>query len=460
MEWKRTFDSHVLDLVNTTYNSTYMTQWVNHLATVTGESTAAGGDFAGVASYIASRSGYALSTLPASVPFAITTNAGADFTTAANTVTLTGSGWSDVYTITRTGQPAPLALTWTGSTTWSTTIPLIAGANVIALAAFDQHGTPAGTDTITITSSTTNVAASSANIVISEIHYHPADPSGAEFAAGYTDADDFQFIELHNISAAAVELAGSSFSQGLTYSFTASTVLPAGGTFVVARNAAAFSMRNGFAAGGTFVDGRLSHADETITLLSATSATIETFRYEDNNPWPASADGPGYSLQLIRPRTNPDAALPQNWTSSAAIGGSPGTVEDIRFAAWLAQFPALTLTGPLDDQDRDDLNNALEYALRTNPLIPTTATTSAAIQPITVLGVTANYFTTTFRRHIGATSATWTPQFSPDLSTWQPADLTLQSSVNNGDGTENVTYRTTAPVSTSKGFGRLSVVVE
>ena len=460
VEWKRTFDSHILDLVNTTYNSTYMTQWVDHLATVTGESTAAGGDFAGVASYIASRANYALSTLPASVPFAITTNGGADFTTAANTVTLTGSGWSDVYTITRTGQPQPLVLSWTGATTWTTTIPLVAGANVISLAAFDQHGTAAGTDTITITSNTTNIAASSANIVISEVHYHPADPSGAEFTAGYTDADDFQFIELHNISVSAVELAGSSFSQGLTFNFTTSTVLPAGGTFVLARNAAAFSMRYGFAPGGTFVDGRLSHADETITLLNATSAVIKTFRYEDNNPWPASADGPGYSLQIIRPKTNPDAALPQNWTSSAAIGGSPGTVEDVTFTAWLATFPALTLTGPLDDEDRDGLNNALEYAMRTNPLIPNTAATSAAIQPITVLGVTSNYFTHTFRRHIGATSATWTPQFSPDLGTWQAADLVLYGSVNNGDGTESVIYRTVSPLTTTKGFGRLSALVE
>jgi hypothetical protein len=32
--------------------------------------------------------------------------------------------------------------------------------------------------------------------------------------------------------------------------------------------------------------------------------------------------------------------------------------------------------------------------------------------------------------------------------------------VNNGDGTENVTYRTNSPVSATKGFGRLGVVVE
>ena len=450
--YKRQLDSHVLDLVNTTFNTTYMNSWITHLSTVTGETA----EFSGISGYIGSRSGYALTQLPAVIPFAITTNGGVDFTTAANSVTLTGTGWSDVYSITRAGQPQPLAILWTGSTAWSAAIPLVAGANVLSLAAFDQHGTATGTDTITITSSTANIAASSANIVISEVHYHPADPSVAEFNAGYADADDFQFIELHNISAAAVELAGSSFSQGLAFSFTASTVIPPSGARVLARNAAAFQMRYGFAPGGTFI-GRLSHSSETITLLSATSAIIETFRYEDgsNSAWPASADGTGYSLQLIRPKTNPDSTNPANWTSSAAIGGSPGSVENVTYAAWLATFPALTL----QDQDSDGLSNALEYALRTNPLIPDTAATSAAIQPLSVLGTTGNYFTITFRRHIGATSATWTPQFSPDLGAWQSADFTLHGSVNNGDGSENVTYRSSAPVSTSKGFGRLRVVV-
>jgi hypothetical protein len=136
-----------------------------------------------------------------------------DQSNAATSATVEGNGWSDVFTITRSGQPTPLAVTWTGSTTWRVTVPLIAGANVLALAAFDQNGTATGTDRITITSSTTNVPASAANIVISEVHYHPADPSTAEFNAGHTDADDFQFIELHNISATNVELAGSAFTQ-------------------------------------------------------------------------------------------------------------------------------------------------------------------------------------------------------------------------------------------------------
>jgi Lamin Tail Domain/Concanavalin A-like lectin/glucanases superfamily/CotH kinase protein len=452
---RRQFDSHVLDLVNTTVNSAYITPWVAHLTAVTGETT----ELAGIPGYIAARASYALGTLPPVVPFEITTNGGADFTTAAITATLDGSGWSDVYTITRAGQPIPLPVTWIGNTAWRVTIPLTAGVNAIQLAAFDQHGTAAGTDTITITSSTANVAATAANVVISEIHYHPADPSGAEFAAGYDDADDLQFVELHNISAASVELAGCSFSQGFNFAFTASTVLPPGGTFVLARDSAAFAARNGFPAGGTF-NGRLSHAGENVTLLGATGAVISTFRYEDGDPWPASADGAGYSLQLIRPKTGPDPANAANWSSSASVGGSPGTVEDITYAAWLAQYPGLVLTAELDDEDLDGLPNAVEYATRTSPLVPNDSPVGAAIEPLTVLGTTANYFTLHFRRHIGATSAEWTPQFSTDLAGWPTGELVLRGSINNGDGSETVTYRSTAPAPSAKGFGRLKVATE
>jgi hypothetical protein len=47
--YKRAFDSHVLDLVNTTFNSTYMAAWVEHFASVTGE----GNEFSGTAARFA-----------------------------------------------------------------------------------------------------------------------------------------------------------------------------------------------------------------------------------------------------------------------------------------------------------------------------------------------------------------------------------------------------------------------
>ncbi|MEX0599533.1 MAG: chitobiase/beta-hexosaminidase C-terminal domain-containing protein, partial [Rhodothermales bacterium] len=56
-------------------------------------------------------------------------------------------------------------------------------------------------------------------LVISEIYYHPPDPTPGEQAAGMVDGDDFEFIELHNRSDRAVALAGLSFTNGIDFSF-------------------------------------------------------------------------------------------------------------------------------------------------------------------------------------------------------------------------------------------------
>src|SRR5690606_27432512 len=44
------------------------------------------------------------------------------------------------------------------------------------------------------------VAASAANIVVSELHYNPLGPSPSEASAGFTSGNQFEFIELLNVS--------------------------------------------------------------------------------------------------------------------------------------------------------------------------------------------------------------------------------------------------------------------
>ena len=56
--------------------------------------------------------------------------------------------------------------------------------------------------------------ASSANVVVSQVHYHPTDASATEIAAGFTNQDDFEFLELMNISAGRVDLSGVTFAAG------------------------------------------------------------------------------------------------------------------------------------------------------------------------------------------------------------------------------------------------------
>ncbi len=66
---------------------------------------------------------------------------------------------------------------------------------------------------------------------ITELHYNPQGPSAAEQSAGFVDGDQFEFIELLNMSATeTIDLAGVSFTQGLGAVFTGptQTVLTAG----------------------------------------------------------------------------------------------------------------------------------------------------------------------------------------------------------------------------------------
>jgi len=104
--WKRLFDSHVLDIVASTANAQYLDTWATHLGAAVGTS------LTGFSGYAQSRGNFALTQMPAAVPFEITTNGGADFTTPDSSVTRTGRAWVDVYSIYRNGVTEPLPVSW------------------------------------------------------------------------------------------------------------------------------------------------------------------------------------------------------------------------------------------------------------------------------------------------------------------------------------------------------------
>jgi hypothetical protein len=169
--------------------------------------------------------------------------------------------------------------------------------------------------------------ASAANLVISEIHYHPADPATSQELAASLDQDDFEFIELHNIGSLAVDLTGVAFGTGITFAFADGASLPAGARLVLVDNLAAFTARYGMPAPGLVAGvygGRLSNSGERLVLASTATGVIRDFTYGDAPPWPAAADGSGNSLVLLNPASNPNHALPANWAASSAIGGTPG----------------------------------------------------------------------------------------------------------------------------------------
>jgi hypothetical protein len=165
---------------------------------------------------------------------------------------------------------------------------------------------------------------------VTEIMYHPADPTASEILAGFTDQDDFEFIELQNIGSQTIDLAGVRFTEGIEFDFTGSgvTALAPGEYVVVVANLAAFGARYdtaGMHVAGEFAAGKnLSNAGEDVQLIDAGDGTIQSFAYEDDD-WYPSTDGPGFSLVIV----DPSAELAQwnlqsGWRPSFGFGGSPG----------------------------------------------------------------------------------------------------------------------------------------
>jgi len=285
-----------------------------------------------------------------------------------------------------------------------------------------------------------------ANIVISELHYHPAEPLRDEELLVSADPDDFEFIELANISGTPVDLTGCAFTAGITFAFPVGCILPVGGRCVVVRNAAAFAARYGagLPVAGEFENGSgLSNGGEPITLSADGGAVIKSFAWDDAAPWPAAADGNGPSLHLVAPQTNPDHALSGNWVAAADFNGTPGTGgAQFSYAAWRRSY-ARGNEGPETDADADGVNNAIEYALLMPPGTPATTGLPVA-EPVTAGGET--YLGCRFRRRAGPADLMLAVETGDSLNGWSGGAV-LVSVEEHGDETRTEIWRAAQPLS-------------
>ncbi|MGI9239919.1 MAG: lamin tail domain-containing protein, partial [Verrucomicrobiales bacterium] len=173
--------------------------------------------------------------------------------------------------------------------------------------------------------------ASTANTVISEIHYNPSDPGA------------YEFIEFRNIADHPVDLSGVVVSAAVDFTFPAGIVLNPGEHTVIVEDEAAFLSRYGDAGSpwsypGIRVAGEwtgsLKNSTETIAVTAADLVTdIATFSYDDGESWPGRADGRGSSIELELDVPIPTgSALEKNlflgngskWRPSSEFHGSPG----------------------------------------------------------------------------------------------------------------------------------------
>jgi hypothetical protein len=190
--------------------------------------------------------------------------------------------------------------------------------------------------------------------------------------------------------------------------------------------------------------GSLENSGERITLLDATDASIKGFVYDDQFPWPVSPDGDGYSLVLNCDTANPDHNLAVNWRSHATLHGNPGGPDGESWADFVAfhGLSGVLTTGP----DLDGTSDCEEYIFGTDPNDKDSdSPTNISLQTVFVDGMFQEFPTITVQRNLNAGEILIIPEFTTDLLTWTEADIIMFDAVNQGDGTDLISWRTTLP---------------
>ena len=193
-------------------------------------------------------------------------------------------------------------------------------------------------------------------IVINEIMYHPPD------LAGGLDNIDHEFVELHNITSAPVDLF-TYFADvdethpwrlvdGVSFAFAFDTTVAACGYLVVvsldpateatklADFRATYGLDESVPIVGPYV-GKLSNSGETVRLRKPDPpqgpghtdeglvpyVLVDEVPYSDHDPWPTEPGNQRCSLERIVPSSVGDVAT--NWAVTEAAGGTPGTANSV-----------------------------------------------------------------------------------------------------------------------------------
>ncbi len=153
------------------------------------------------------------------------------------------------------------------------------------------------------------------SVVINEIMFHPMredDPYTAADDSQY--ASNLEYVELYNKGAAAVDLSGWRFSQGIDYTFQEGTTLAPDSYLVIAKNPSRIAEVYGLADVLGPYTGVLANGGERLRLKDTNNNIADEVRYYDAGRWNKWADGLGSSLELIDP--DQDNSLPGAWESS------------------------------------------------------------------------------------------------------------------------------------------------
>ena len=288
---------------------------------------------------------------------------------SSNLLTLTGTAPIDVKNIFVNGEKQ--AVTWISVTSWSLTVALEPGTNLLSLVGLDLRGNVfAGASNSVTVKFSGGTDAPAQSLIINEIMHHPA----------VTNAE---FLELFNRSATTAFDLTDWRLEGLDFKFPDGTVLGPRAFLIVAKDRVTFGRTYGFSIPlvGEF-NGSFRLGGETIELVrpdGTNEVMVDSVTYEDALPWPLAANGGGPSLQLLDAAQDNDRVM--NWAAATATPGA------VNFGATsLPAFPLLWI-------NEVQPTNATGLADNFGERDPWVELFNASLAPITLTGF---YLTDTF----------------------------------------------------------------
>jgi hypothetical protein len=133
-------------------------------------------------------------------------------------------------------------------------------------------------------------------------------------------------VELVNPTDASVDVSGWSFRNGYGhphFAFPEGSVLPARGYSLLSADTVRLRLLFPDLPGPlNGIPFNLANSGDTLVLADRNGAVIDSLVFGDDGPWPAEADGAGYTLSLGSP--SDDNAAPSSWSASGSAGGTPG----------------------------------------------------------------------------------------------------------------------------------------
>ena len=304
-------------------------------------------------------------------------------------------------------------------------------------------------------------AANAENLLVTEIHYHPADASTAEELAVSTNKDDYEFLELLNTSGNEIDLSDYQFTRGLTFTFPQGSTIAPSARRIIVSNRQAFLARYGIENEAIILgefnrDSNLSNGGETLELRDSKDNLVFSFQYNDKSPWPTAPDGLGPSLYLVSAST-PSSQLgeAERWQASNVPNGTPGFETKLSYTQWAKQTygsPTTPGSSPGDIANGTSDSNLVLYAQGAD-------LTNKVVRQASFMTVNDELLATfTYQVRSNLSDVTITTEASDDLINWK-RDTSIVTSNPQANGVTYITVRAATPTLSGGKYFRLSVEI-